>query len=253
MTDEKIPSIRGLIDSDIGPLRRFYGVLDSCPQETKKYDEGTATERTSVSLSLNFKDLEVVESVEPYNFPIYTITLTISNRKKSRYGVFGVSLASILDQSLTDAQKDPTSPEYIKPSDRPDLSDCIGKRVGMVMADGEEGRPPMHELWDGRAKDETHPKGQDVPTSTWECFSVEGFGSAGGKGVSPLDAAMELLDGKTLPQFNATAMESEIIKSDTTLFTSIGLPASSPKNFATSMVASKQFSKDKSGIYHKVA
>lgn len=254
MTDEKTPSIRGLIDSDIGPLRRFFGVLVSCPQETKKYDEGTPNERSSVQLSLNFKDLEVVESVEPYNFPIYTIQLTLSNRKKSRYGVFGMSLADILDQSLTDEQKDPTSPEYVKPSDRPDLADCIDKRIGMVMADGEEGRPPQHNLFDGRAKDELHPKGQDVPTATWEVFSVEGYGSTDAEGgKSALDTAMELLDGKTSAQFNSAALENEVVRGDIDLFTSIGLPLSSPKNFITSMVASKQFKKDsKTGVYSRI-
>lgn len=253
MADEKIPSVRGLIESDIGPLRRFYGVLDSCPQEEKKYDEGTPNERKSTQISLNFKDLEVVESVEPYNFPIYTVQFTLSNRKKSKYGVFGVSLANILDLGLTEAQKDPTSPEYVKPTDRPDLADCIGKRMGLVMADGEDGRPAQHDLFDGRAKDETHPKGQDVPTSSWECFFVEGYGSTEGDGKSPLDAAMDLLDGKTAAQFNAAALESEVIRQDADLMSSIGLPISSPKNFMTSMVNSKTFKKDaKTGIYSRV-
>ena len=252
MPDEKIPSIRSLIESDLGPLRRFFGVLDSISQETKTYGEGE-NKRDSIQLSLNFKDLEVVNAIEPYNFPIYTVQLSLSNRKKSKYGVFSVSLGAILDQVLSDSQKDPTSPEYVKPSDRTDLEDCISNRMGLVMADGEEGRPHMHNLFDGRNKDETHPKGQDTPTASWEVFSVEGYGSTGDEGKTPLDTAMDLLDGKTYPQFNDAALASELIRSDTTLLTSIGMPVSSPKNFAQTMLASKQFTKEaKSGVFHRV-
>jgi len=252
MAEESFPSVRGLVDSDIGPLRRFTGVLDSIPGEEQVWDEGTPNERKSVRRSLNFKDLEVVEAVEPYQFPIYTITLTESNRKKSRWGVLGTSLTDILDTQYSEAQLDPSSPEYIKPSDRMDLKDCIGKRLGLVMADGEDGRPPKHDLFDGRARDEEHPRGQDVPTPTWEVYMVEGIGVAGGGGMSPMDKAMELLDGRTLSEFNSAALANELIRSDVSLLTSIGMPASAPNSFTNTMLAAKKFIKGEDEVFHKV-
>jgi hypothetical protein len=121
------------------------------------------------------------------------------------------------------------------------------------MADAEDGRPPMHDLFDGRAVDETHLKGQDVPTPTWEVYMVEGIGVAGGEGVTPMQKAMELLDGKTSSEFSQAALASDIIRNDPDLLQSIGLPASAAKNFTNTMITSKQFTKDKGGVFHKVA
>lgn len=253
MTQEKLPSVRSLVESDIGPLRRFTGMLDSIPQEEQTWGEGTADERKSMRLSLNYKDLEVIESVEPYHFPIYSVLLGLSNRKKSKYGVFGSSLTEILDQQYSEAQTDPDSPNYIKPTDRMDLGDCIGKRIGMVMADGEDGRPAMHLLFDGRAKDEEHPRGQDVPTATWEVYMVEGVGVAGAGGVSPMDKAMELLDGKTVDEFRAAAMQDDLVKGDMTLLQSIGKPDTAADSFGNTMVTSGKFTKDEAtGKFAKV-
>jgi hypothetical protein len=252
MADEKAISVRSLIDSDIGPLRRFTGILDSMPQEEKIYDEGKPTAKSSTRINLNFKDLEVIESVEPYNFPITTIMLTLSNRKKSKFGVFGESLGKILDMQYNDAQRDPNSPEYVKPAERMDLPDCLGKRIGMVMADGEDGRPAMHLLFDGRAVDETHLKGQDMPTAVWEVYMIEGIGTAGEEGVTPLMKAMELLDGKKLSEFNQAALASDVIRGDQELLQSIGLPASAKNSFTATMLSSKQFTKDAGGVFHKV-
>ncbi len=252
MADEQFPSARGLVESDLGPLRRFTGVLDSMPGETQTWDEGTPNERKSMRRSYNFKDLEVLEAIEPYQFPIYTVQVTESNRKKSRYGVLSTSLTDILDQTLTEAQKDPNSPDFIPPRDRLDWKDCIGKRMGLVLADNEEGRPPMHELFDGRAKDEEHPKGQDVPTPTWEVYMIEGIGVKGSEGVSPMEKAMQLLDGKTLAEFNQDALASDLVRSDVQLLQSIGMPATAPNSFANTMIAGGQFTKDDKEVYHRV-
>ena len=245
-TREK-PSVRNLVDSDYGtPLRKFTGVLDKMPTEP-------ATGYLGTRVNLNFREVEVLQAIEPYNFPIATINLGLSNRKKSKWGVISISFTDIVDQQYTETQKDPSSPEFIPAKDRQDWKDFFGKRLGFVVADGEDGRPPKHDLFDGRAKDEAHPKGQDVPTAVWVVYSVEGVGVAGGEGITPTDKAMQLLDGKTLSEFNKAAMADELVRSDTDLLTAIGKPVSAKDSFANVMIASKKFTKDtKTGTYQRV-
>ena len=242
---EEFPSVRGLIDTDIGPLRKFTGILDSAPREPKTSKTGKAYS----TVTLNFKDIEVIEAIEPYHYPIFSIELMESNRKGSKWGVFGESLVAILDQQYSADELDPGSPNFVHPKDRMNLSDCFGKRFGMVMADGEDGRPKSPDLWDGRTNEG---KGGNVPTPSWKVYSVEGIGSADSSGATPEEEAMQLLDGKTLAEFNQAALQNEAIRSDVALLQAIGSPPASPKNFANALVKAGKFSKDAQGVYHKV-
>lgn len=248
MPEERMITTRNLIDSDIGPLRRFTGVLDSMPTEEQSYGEGESA-RKSTRVSLNNKEIEVIESIEPYQFPIYTMSMSLSNRKKSMWGVLGQSLNAILDQQYTAEQLDPTNTTYLKPSDRMDITACVGKRIGYVMADGEEGRPAPPMLFDGRANEG---RGGDAPRPCWTVYSVEGVGVAGGQGMSPMDKAMELLNNKTLADFNAAALADGQVRGDAALLQAISKPVSAADSFANTMVSTGQFTKDEQEVYHKV-
>lgn len=253
MTQEGMITTRGLIDAELGPLRRFTGILDSMPTEKRTYGEGEAA-RESTRISLNFKDIDVKAAVEPYHFPIYTITVSLSNRKKSRWGVLSdgtpkdrtIGFNNVADQQYTAEQLDPSNANFIKPSDRLDLKDCFGKRFGMVMTDGEDGRPESMDLYDGRAD-------SDRPTPAWAVYEVEGVGVAGGQGVSAMDLAMSLLDGKTLAEFNTAALANPVIRADTPLLQSISKPPTAADSFANTMVTAGKFTVDEQSVYHKVA
>lgn len=239
------PSTRGLIDGDLfSPLRRITGILDSMPTEPRTYGEGEKT-RTTTQVTLNLRDLEVIDTVEPYHYPIFSPQFGQSNRKKSRWGVLSESFNEIVDSVLTTEQKDPDNPNYILPKNRTDIKDCIGKRFGLVMSDGEDGRPLPPMLYDGRAD-------VDKPTPTWMVYSVEGFGVAGGQGVTPLDKAMELLNNRTLADFNQEALANPIVRGDATLLASISMPVTAPTSFSNTMVTSGQFTVDENGVYHRV-
>jgi len=199
MAEEGMVTTRGLIDAELGPLRRFTGILDSMPTEIVTYGEGESA-RPSTRISINSRDIDVKEAVEPYHFPIHTIQVSQSNRKKSRWGVLSegtpkdrtIGFNNVADQQYTAEQLDPSNANYIKPADRMDLKrDCMGKRIGWVMTDGLDGRPESTDLYDGRAQ-------VDKPTPAWTVYEIEGVGVAGGQGVSAMDLAMSLLDGKSL-------------------------------------------------------
>lgn len=249
-------STRGLVESDIGPLRRFTGILDSLPQETKTYGEGEQA-RDSIRISINSKDIDVKEAVEPYHFPTYTIPVTLSNRKKSKWGVLSegtpldrsVGFNNVADQQYTPEQLDPDNPNFIKSSARMEIKDCIGKRIGWVVTDGEDGRPKAPDLFDGRLNEG---KGADTPTPTWTVYEIEGIGVAGGQGVSAVDLAESILDGKALNEFNSVAMANPIIRADTPLLQAISKPPTAPDSFANSLVTAGRFTVNAEGIYHKV-
>jgi len=252
MAEEGMVSTRGLIDAELGPLRRFTGILDSMPTEAQTFGEGESARQTT-RISLNFKDLDVKEAVEPYHFPIVTLTISQSNRKKSRWGVLSegtpkdraVGFNNVADQQYTAEQLDPSNANYIKPADRLEIKACLGKRFGMVLTDGLEGRPESMDLYDGRAQ-------VDKPTPAWTVYEIEGVGVAGGQGVSAMDLAMSLLDGKTLAEFNTAALANPVIRNDTTLLQAISLPPTAPNSFANTMIAAGTFTQDEAGVLHKV-
>ena len=257
MTEEGMVTTRGLIDADLGPLRRFTGILDSMPTETKYYkknqDDPEEVGKASVRVSINCRDIEVKEAVEPYHFPIYTVSVAQSNRKKSRWGVLSegtptdrsIGFNNVADQQYTAEQLDPSNANYVKPSDRLELKACIGKRIGFVLTDNIDGRPAPMDLWDGRS-------GVDVPTPAWTVYEIEGVGVAGGQGVSPMDLAVSLLDGKTLAEFNKAALDNPVIWNDTALLQAISLPPTAPASFANAMKIAGKFTQDEAGVLHKV-
>ena len=244
--ESAIPTSRGLVDFDVGPLRRFTAVIDSMPKETQTYGEG-ADARQSMRITVNCGQVEVIEAIEPYHFPVFQFQVTESNKKKSRYGVLSTSFNDVADSQYTPEQLDPSSPGFIKDTDRMSWKDVIGKtKVGFVLSDGEDGRPEPPMLFDGRAN-------EDRPTPAWMVYSIEGVGVAGGQGVNAAELAESILDGKSLADFNKEALSNDIIKGNAALLQSIALPPTAPGNFANALVTAGKFSKDDAGVFHKVA
>ena len=253
MTEESFPTTRGLVEGDLGPLRRFTGILEGIPTETKTYGEGDKA-RDSVQVKINVKDIEVLEAVEPYHYPSYTITVTQSNRKKSKWGVLSegvptdrsVGFNNVADMQYTAEQLDEANANFIQPAKRMQLKDCIGKRIGFVMTDGLDGRPKPADLYDGRVD-------ADKPSPAWTVYLIEGIGVSGGSGKSAAEVAESILDGKTMSDFNTEALANPIIRADTALLAIISLPPTAPNSFANALVAAGKFTKDETtGVYSKV-
>ncbi|GAH80705.1 unnamed protein product, partial [marine sediment metagenome] len=78
-------STRKLTESEFGtPLRKFTGILDNYNLDKEA--------KFGARVQLNFKDVEVLESTEPYLFPIATVSIKLSNRRISSWGHFSESL-----------------------------------------------------------------------------------------------------------------------------------------------------------------
>lgn len=217
-TGEEILSVRNLKSGNKTPLREFTGILDGItPGEFGKKD-------------LNFKEVEVVESIEPYNFPTATLSIKYSNRLDSGWGIFGESLVKFLGEDE-------------------DVKDTYGLRFHMKMEEGHE--------YSGKDKETGKPFVGDV----WRVVELEGHETseapanekaAPGKPAVKANAAMaraiELLDGKTLAEFNKAAYADPIIRKDVAFQKTI-----SDKSFVKQVMADGLFTKDKTDTYHLTA
>lgn len=208
MTQERAytPTTRGLVDSEIGtPLREFSGILDAIYPEERKFGDVNV---------MNFRDVEVKESVEPYNFPTATIAIKVSNLKGSGWGVFGESLNLLI------------------PEDE-DISDCVGKRLNLKMEVG-------HVY--GKTKE-----GIDMVGNPWTVTEVEGEAApaAGGKGKSSAtDKAKTLIIGKTRAEFNKDAFADSAIRKDAALTRAI-----TDKSFINAMIELGEVVEDENGVF----
>lgn len=204
---DDIISVRGLVDSEFGtPLREFKGRLKEYYPEDSQY--GT-------QVILNFTDIEVVRSAEPYNFPIATLRIKLSNKKRSGWGIFGDSLAELL------------------PPDQ-DIKDCVGKMMTLVMEEG-------HVYGQDRNT------GEDLIGNPWKVIELEGALAAGGVALpTAANRALELLIGKTRAEFNKAAYADPIIRKDTALQRAI-----TDKSFINAQVQLGAVVEDENGVFQK--
>ncbi len=204
------------------PLRDFRAKLISISGQLVTRFQPPRTE-----VLYNFEQVEVIESTEPFPFPIAQITVMMSNREQSAMGVLGSSIDKIINQGLpVDAPA-----ESIKGQ-----SFLVGKMQRWKYTGG-------HMMWDGKAVNPQNPAkpGMEVPRDCWEVIEVEGFATPVASTptaaqpktntpmgtVQPLVAktavqlAIELLDGKTDTQFSTAAFSNDVIKRDGKMVSSL--------------------------------
>ena len=172
------------------PLRHFKGTLapDEELSERRTTKDGS---RSYVVLNFKFKDLEVIESVEPFPFPIAQITVGYAPPETSRGGTKFEALASSLRKLMPD---------------NPDINLLKGKHQEWKMEEkslrrgltDEEGNPIM----DGNQKQIW---GQ-VPTLCWTVVAIDGLGSVEDADAEFNKFLVEMADGKTETQFYEAAL-----------------------------------------------
>ena len=159
--------------------------------------------------------------------------------------MFGESFNRLADKQVySDQQLDPSNAEFVQHKDRIDINDAIDHRVGLVMSDGVDGRPTPPMLYDGRPGIQ-----KEVPTPCWQFYLLDGIGKAALAGEQ--ETAMQLLDGKTIQQFNTEALINNSIREDAGILAAIGKPLSASDSFITTMINTGQFVVDSEGIYHR--
>lgn len=216
------------------PLREFIGRLDSI---TSAMVERFQPPRLEVLY--NFSELEVIQSTEPYQFPIAQISLMHSNRDKSVMGYFGASVDRVVNAEFYDKDGKPVDPpagQLVKGQGY-----LIGKVLHMKLT-------PGHPIWDKES-------GLEKPRECWELTEIVGEASptkaqagtapASGGVITPVQRALQILDGKTLQQFNNEVFKDSVCKADADLVGSIINNQFIPPLESTGMVT-----KDADGVFH---
>lgn len=183
MTDELTDkvTIRGLVDGSdyqATPLREFKGKFVSHKAETD-------TRYNKVKVTLNFSDLQVIETTEPYNLPIAEIPINFSDRKRSKWGILSDSLVKFLKESE-------------------DLKDAYGRTLHMKYT-------PDHNF--GKNKQ----TGEDMVQGAWEVIGIDGATTK----VDAVERVIQLLDGKTEAEFGQVVFQDVIVKGDSKVQDSI--------------------------------
>lgn len=129
-------------------------------------------------IHFKFTEVEVISSQEPYDLPIADVRMPYSSRRQSGWGVLASSAVKLLPENM-------------------DVRDTVGTVQHWKVTGG-------HMLWDSRTKAE-------VDRQCWEVLSIEGAGQVK---VDAMQRAKELLDGKTLQQFQSAALSDAVIRSD---------------------------------------
>ena len=219
MAEPDLVSVRGLVDSDFDmPLRKFDGIFDG-------YETMPATGYSGTRVDLNFKDIDNVVAVSPYNFPTAVINLGLSNKNKSKWGYLANSLAALL------------------PPDE-DIKDCKGRRLSLVFCDGQDGRPEPKPIWSKDADPAEFPD-KMVPTPVWIVTEVEGGAVAGEvSGETAAEWAEQNLIGKTRAEFNKWAFADPKIRKAIALQRSI-----SDKSFINSLLQLGRVVEDENGVF----
>ena len=205
------PSVRGLKDSSFGtPLTHFKGKFHSYQTALSKFQDKQG--KSKVNVILNFSDISVIASKEPYNFPTAQIEIPYSEYNKSRWGFWGNSLAKFL-------------------SEGEDVAQAVGRNLEMKVT-------PGHDM--GQKDKETN---QKILSECWEVIGIEGAGVK----IDPMTRLMELIEGKSTQEFNQLALADTSIRADQTLVAGL-----INNTLLSSLEAKNQIKKDDKGIWHKV-
>ena len=209
------------------PLRRFVGVLKEFKQANRESNEG----RKYIIGQFNFVDLEVLDSVEIYPYPIAVIEIGYVPPKTSRGGTkweaFAASLRKLMPQG-------------------PDVDALVGKKQEWLMVErqlrralnNDDGSPMMD--GNGRAI------WGDTPVLCWTVNSVEGIGSAEQKDEDFNKFLVDLANGKNEPQFYEAALGEKDVRDRPNI-----VKALTDRLLLTTLMEMNLLTRDAEGILHK--
>jgi len=217
--EDKVPEDLPLETSGFSPLRRFRGRCKDVRKDTREGQRGTF----DVGV-FEFIDLEVIESVTPYPFPIATIEIRLSGRTETAWDAFAQSLKRALGEAATTSMLGGKMQEW-----------------AMLPSPLRRPRPKMVKQADGNEVEQEVWSAEDEPA--WQVVSVEGAAQAAEDlGAHILDVA----DGKTEKALYEALLGDAKIRSNPSIVTQI-----TDRKLVSGLIESGALSRDTEGILHK--
>ncbi|KKM81647.1 hypothetical protein LCGC14_1327610 [marine sediment metagenome] len=215
------------------PLRHFKGTLSDDPTKPLREERSTKDgSRKYVVINFNFLDVEVLDSVEPFPFPIALITIGYAapqtSRGSTKWEAFSGSLRKLMP-------------------DNPDVNLLKGKRQEWKMdtrklrrgLTDEEGQPVMdannNQVWG------------DVDTLCWTVVAVDGLGSVQEADEEFNAYLVDLADGKTEVQFYEVALVDEKVRGRPNIVQAIV-----DRKLLNTLKEMNLLTRDAEGVLHKV-
>ena len=195
MPEAFVPNANPPTDSRT-PLIRFKGVLKQYQGEVRHDD---TRNRDFHMVVFDFTDVEVLETSEPYPFPIAKIEISFSDRADTRWAAFTKSFRSTCGSQ--GGSLDPLVGKKQEWHQGP----CLLRQPVM----DEEGNP---------VEEKGRPKWANQPSTSWQVVSVEGFANAANNGKFN-DILLDLINGKTEEEFTQALFNQSELKAYGTEFT----------------------------------
>jgi len=205
---EELVSIRGLIEGfQRIPVREFIGKLESFPTELV-----TRFTPAKTYVNLNYSDIEVIETIEPYPFPIVQISIPLNKRRVSSWTLIADSIAKFIPENQ-------------------DITNTVGMMYHMKIT-------PGHMMWN---RDE----GKATPREAWEVIGIAGESMDAGVPVDATARALELLNDKVEEEWNQLVFQDPVVKADSKLIDTI-----LHRQFLPEMKAAGRATNDTNGVWH---
>ena len=192
------------------PLLKFKALL-----KDYEVEERTADNRAYKVIKFNFIDLEVIESTEPYPFPIASIEIGYNPNEGTKWAVFAKSISKVFGHV-------------------PSIDDLVGKIQVWHYGPAKLRLPDEQGIWDTR-------DGQ-----AWLLESIDGI-EGGSTEVDITAHILGLLDGKTEADFYQVLYVDPITRQHPDIIT-----AATDRKLLDTLQSAGKAERDDQGIWHKV-
>jgi hypothetical protein len=212
MTD--LPFVPSLETKAFGtPLLRFKAVLKEYTAERRK-DEGSG--REYMIINFDFIDLEVIESTEPYAFPVASIGIGYSTSEATRWDVLAKSIKGLFGRT-------------------PALDEIVGKTQEWKYDDCKL-----------RTKDDADGQWKDLPAQAWKVISLDGIASAAETTADINDHILDLLDGKNEAEFNQAVFTDSKVRGHADI-----IESHTNRELLPNLEKAGRVHRDADGVWHK--